>query len=103
MASPPSVAFEVRLESPSSLDAKGRPHYRIVSGLFLGEAHAREWCERKEFALCAFQLPPGELVRLKELEDTRRILGTDRARLATHRQSEPYEVVSVARKTGRGE
>lgn len=87
--------YEIRLESPEFTKDSGEPHFRLVRGEWTDEDEARKWARRKEFSLASYQLDDFELARLEALEAEGGLANSDKAKLFTHRQSEPYEVVGI--------
>lgn len=93
--------YEVRLEDPNSEE------FRSTSLVADDEAAARAWCEERERRMVAFQVSDEELAELHKLRDADatvaeespdaepKLRGSPKARLLTHEQAEPYEVVSV--------
>lgn len=75
--------FEVRLEDPDS------GHFRLttINGPDLTKADAQAFCERREYAIAAYQYPGN----LKEAPKAERL---------AHEQSKPYKVVSVKNVSG---
>lgn len=87
--------YEVRLESPDLAREDGTPHFRITRLDAPNGDEARVWCRRKEYELAGWQMPSAELEDAEHAEADDSLTSQQRGRLAAHRQSEPYEVVSV--------
>jgi len=90
--------FVVRLEDPDSEE------FRETTLVAKDADEAKAWCERREHRAVAFQVAEAELKDLKEkrskdakrkADEPRKLNGQGRARLHTHEQAKPYEVVSV--------
>jgi hypothetical protein len=90
--------FNVRLEDPDSEE------FRETTLVADDADAARAWCERREHRSVAFQVSEPELKALKKKraedakrkpDEPRKLNGQERARLHTHEQAKPYEVVSV--------
>lgn len=87
--------FRFRLEAQ---DDSG--HYREGTGVFDSEAEARAYLEQKEQGAAAYRLDTDEL---KEAEKAAKDAasngvaapGNVRAKLALHRQAEPYKLVKL--------
>lgn len=104
--------FAIRLESPDLVNEAGDPHFREVRLSADDESAAVARCEQKERELAAHQYDTNdeaaqergeeasEVTRWERIEADCEAAGEPvpkniRARLATHRQTKPYEVVSV--------
>jgi hypothetical protein len=87
--------FEVRLESPDLEREDGTPHFRVTRLVADDADAARTACQRKEYELAAFRLPPAELEDAEAQEADGELSSQTRGRLASHRQERPYDVVSV--------
>jgi hypothetical protein len=92
--------FAIRLESPDLVNEAGDPHFREVRLSADDEAEAVARCEQKERELAAHQYPDEDVKAWEKMEAAASDAGEPlakgpRGRLATHRQSKPYEVVSV--------
>jgi hypothetical protein len=92
--------FAIRLESPDLFNEAGEPHFREVRLQAADEAEAVARCEQKERELAAHQYDAEQVAAWEKLEAAAKDAGEPlakgpRGRLATHRQTKPYEVVSV--------
>jgi hypothetical protein len=79
--------FVVRLEDPDS------EHFRETTLEAKDEKAARWYCEGRERRIVDFSLPADEHKDLVKRRDS--LGGREKARLLTHEQTAPYEVVSV--------
>lgn len=98
-----TTRFEVRLESTTDLRDNGKPHYRLTRLLARDADHAAQICRRQEFAVCAWEMDPDELAEAERIEAApdEELRGTLKGRLFAHRQTKPYQVVSVTEIKGR--
>lgn len=81
--------FRVRLED-------GTGEFRLTSLVATDEAAAREACERLEHKRAAYKLAPQVLEEMEAEEAADAATpGQTRWALVVHRQTRPYEVVSV--------
>jgi hypothetical protein len=92
--------FRIYMESPDLTREDGSPHIRVTTGVFDDEKAARTHCERQEMRIAAHEYPEAELAELEAAESEAHDNDVQpssmvRMRLATHRQTKPYEIVSV--------
>lgn len=92
--------FTVRLESPDMTRDDGTPHFRVSTIESVDRDTALDVLRRREFRSCAYTLPEDVLATLEEVEANAAELdlkpsATVRGQLHTHRQSHPYEPVSI--------
>lgn len=89
--------FEVRVESPDLMQENGSPQFRVYRFVADDEDAARHRVKIIEYSHCAYEMPAEELVEALEVEaDPEQVLqGAAKGRLSSHRQVEPYAVVSV--------
>lgn len=92
--------FAIRLESPDHVNEAGEPHFREVRLSADDEAEAVERCEQNERELAAHRYTDDEVASWEKLEAAARdadepLAKGPRGRLAVHRQTKPYVVVSV--------
>lgn len=92
--------YRVRLESPDMMQDDGSPHCRVTTLTVADEDAARWVCEQKEAELCIHQYSSDDLAVLEQKEADaeeagERLPGAIRGRLAAHRQTQPFEIVSV--------
>jgi hypothetical protein len=104
--------YAIRLESPDLVNEAGDPHFREVRLSADDESEAVARCEQKERVLAAHRYPDDDEAAAERGEDASDVTRWERieaeceaagepvpknirARLATHRQTKPYEVVSV--------
>lgn len=78
----------------------GSPHIRVTRMEAADDEEARRVCERRELQIAAHEYPPQVLEDLERQEAEAASAGSRapaqvRMQLATHRQREPYGVVSV--------
>lgn len=95
--------YEVRLEARDGEHPSIAGQYRITTLSAPSADEARRFCEIKEFRIAAYELPADEASRLEKRNKAGQQLTRDeRARLLTHRQRQPYEVVSVKQLAAKG-
>lgn len=104
--------YAIRLESPDLVNEAGEPHFREVRLSADDEAAAVARCEQKERELAAHRYPDDDEAARERGEEEADVTRWERikadceaagepvpknirARLAVHRQTEPYRVVSV--------
>lgn len=92
--------FRVRLESPDMMRASGEPEFRVTMLRADDEHDARTYCERREREIAASERDADEVAKLEEIEAKALKKGElppgdVRGKLHTHRQTVPYDVVSV--------
>lgn len=94
MAKTKPKLFRVRLEDPEGSE------FRVTTLAAADETDAQKMCERKELRIAAHEYPAAALAELERIEkdavaSDSRVPAQTRMMLATHRQQEPYKVVSV--------
>lgn len=111
--------YEVRLEAQD-----GSGHFRVTRLMAEDEKAAQKACERKELELVLYQLSDADKAEILEATGAKTLAGVPkaakldasdkekapfraldpahRARLAAHRQEEPFKVVSVTEVPDRG-
>lgn len=92
--------YRVHMESPDLTRDDGTPHIRVTTLVADDEDAARERCERTEMQIAAHEYPEAVLDELEAAEADAEAAGTRpsaqvRMRLATHRQTKPYDVAFV--------
>lgn len=85
------MVYRIRLQDPNSA------HYRETLIAAASEEDARAKVAEREGRMVSFRLPDEVLteVEAKEQDPDTDLTGKERGALHTHRQTAPYEVVSV--------
>lgn len=92
---PAPKRFEVHLASQTD------EHYRTTRLQAESEDAARAFCERAEYALCAYQMPHDEWAQAVAAEKDGSLKGALKGRLHAHRQDKPYLVEKITEIKGR--
>lgn len=92
--------YRVRLESPDMMRGKDKPHFRVTMLTADSEADARRVCEQREARIAAHKYDDGVVAELEQAaadakENGLKVPPNVRARLHTHKQELPYDVVAV--------
>jgi hypothetical protein len=92
--------YVVNMESQEAKRPDGSPHVRVTRLEARDKNEAQAICERRELQIAAHEYPPDIMTDLEQQEADADAAGLTvpaqvRMQLATHRQSKPYEVVSV--------
>lgn len=92
--------FRVTMESPDLKREDGSSHVRVTTLQAEDEDAARVYCERQEMRIAVHEYPADTLADLEAAEGDAEAAGVRpsaqvRMQLATHRQTEPYEIVDI--------